>query len=115
VAAEFNGNWARAHLCGGPVKRLMDAHEKHEKPFTNVGKKLTSIEITHATTTPVPQTYHVLWNEITSEASVESVHRWMGSFTVGRLKPQTEAVLLMNRRGLCISAFSLSPVQLGGD
>jgi type IV secretory pathway TrbF-like protein len=113
VAAQFNWNWARAHLCGGPVKRLMDSHEKQVKPFDNVGKKLTSIEITHATNTPVPQTYHVLWNEISSEASVETLHRWMGSFTVGRLKPQTEAVLLMNRRGLCISAFSLSPVHLG--
>jgi type IV secretory pathway TrbF-like protein len=115
VATQFNWNWARAHLCGGPVKRLMDAHEKHEKPFDNIGKKLTSIEITHATRTPVPQTYHLLWNEITSEASVETVHPWMGTFTVGRLKPQTQAVLLMNHLGLCISAFSLSPVHLGGD
>jgi type IV secretory pathway TrbF-like protein len=113
VATQFNWNWARAHLCGGPVKRLMDAHEKREKPFENVGKKLTAVEITHATRTPVPQTYHLLWNEITSEASVETVHPWMGSFTVGRLKPQTEAVLLMNHLGLCISAFSLSPVHLG--
>jgi type IV secretory pathway TrbF-like protein len=113
VATQFNWNWARAHLCGGPVKRLMDAHEKHVKPFENVGKKLTSIEITHATRTPVPQTYHLLWNEITSEASVETVHPWMGTFTVSRLKPATQAVLLMNHLGLCISAFSLSPVHLG--
>ena len=33
VAQQFNWNWARAHLCGGAVKRLMDAHEKHVKPF----------------------------------------------------------------------------------
>jgi type IV secretory pathway TrbF-like protein len=115
VAQQFNWNWARAHLCGGAVKRLMDAHEKHVKPFEHVGKKLTSIEITHATRTPVPQTYHLLWNEITSEASVETVHPWMGTFTVGRLKPQTQAVLLMNHLGLCISAFSLSPVPLKGE
>jgi type IV secretory pathway TrbF-like protein len=63
VATEFNWNWARAHLCGGPVKRLLDAHEKKEQPFANVGKKLTAIEITHATKTPVPQTYHLLWND----------------------------------------------------
>lgn len=113
VAQEFNWNWARAHLCGGPVQRLMDAHEKHIKPFDNVGKKLTSIEITHATRTPVPQTYHLLWNEITSEASVETVRPWMGTFTVGRMKPQTQTVKLMNHMGLCIAAFSLSPVQLG--
>jgi type IV secretory pathway TrbF-like protein len=115
VATELNWNWARAHLCGGPVKRLMDAHEKKEQPFSNVGKKLTAVEITHATKTPVPQTYHLLWNEITSEASVQTAHPWMGTFTVGRLKPQTQAVLLMNHLGLCISAFSISPVHLGGD
>jgi hypothetical protein len=44
---------------------------------------------------------------------VQTVHPWMGTFTVGRLKPQTQAVLLMNHLGLCISAFSLSPVHLG--
>jgi type IV secretion system protein TrbF len=115
VATQFNWNWARAHLCGGPVKRLMDAHERREKPFDAVGKKLTAVEITHATRTPVPQTYHLLWNEITSEASVETVHPWMGTFTVGRLKPQSQAVLLMNHLGLCISAFSLSPVHLKGE
>jgi type IV secretory pathway TrbF-like protein len=114
VAAQFNWNWARAHLCGGPVKRLMDAHEKREKPFDHVGKRLTAIEITHATETPVPQTYHLLWNEITSEASLERVRPWMGTFTVSRLTPTTQAMVLLNPMGLCISAFSLSPVQ-GGD
>jgi hypothetical protein len=39
----------------------------------------------------------------------------MGTFTVGRLKPQTQAVLLMNHLGLCISAFSLSPAPLKGE
>ena len=113
VATEANWNWARAHLCGTEVKRLMDAHERKEQPFKDVGKKLTAIEITHATQTPVPQTYHLLWNEITNEASIQAVHPWMGTFTVSRFKPATQAVVLLNPMGICISAFSLSPVHLG--
>jgi type IV secretory pathway TrbF-like protein len=115
VATKANWNWAKAHLCGGPVQRLMDTHQAREKPFDTVGKKLTSIEITHATNTPVPQTYHVFWNEITSEATIQKEEKWTGTFTVARMQPETQAVLLHNRLGLCISAFSISPVHLGGE
>jgi type IV secretory pathway TrbF-like protein len=108
VATKANWNWARAHLCGGPVNRLMDTLEAREKPFDNVGKKLTSVEIRAATETPIPLTYHVHWNEITSEATLQKEKRYTGTFTVARMQPQTQAVLMQNRLGLCISALDIS-------
>jgi type IV secretory pathway TrbF-like protein len=108
VMAQANWNWARAHLCGGPVKELVDELEKREKPFTELGKRLVAVEIKAATATPAPSTYHVFWEETSTEATIQRVKKYTGTFTVGRMQPATPAVLMQNRLGLCITAFNMS-------
>jgi type IV secretory pathway TrbF-like protein len=109
VAAKADWNWAKAHLCSGPARSLLDEMEKREQPYTNLGKVLRAVEIKAATATPVPQTYHVHWEETTTESTQQRVKKWMGTFTVGRVKPTSQAVLMQNRLGLCITAMNLSP------
>jgi type IV secretory pathway TrbF-like protein len=109
IQAKVDWNWARAHLCGGPVMRLMDEMEKHEKPFDDLGKQLVSVEIKAATATAAPKTYHVFWEETTTEYTLQRTNTFTGTFTVGRMRPATQAVLMQNRLGLCITAFNLSP------
>jgi type IV secretory pathway TrbF-like protein len=108
IMAQANWNWARAHLCGGPVKDLVDAMERREKPFTDLGKRLVAVEIKAATATPAPATYHVFWEETSTEHTVQRVKQYTGTFTVARLQPATQAVLLQNRLGLCITALNIS-------
>jgi type IV secretory pathway TrbF-like protein len=108
VMAQANWNWARAHLCGRPVTALVDEMEKREKPFTDLGKRLVAVEIKAATATPVPSTYHVFWEETSTEHTLQRVKKYTGTFTVGRLQPATQAMLLQNRLGLCITALNLS-------
>jgi len=108
VKAQADWNWARAHLCGGPVKHFVDEMEKHEKPFTQVGKRLIAVEIKAATATPAPSTYHVFWEEISTETTAQRVKKYTGTFTVSRMQPATQAVLLQNRLGLCITALNMS-------
>jgi type IV secretory pathway TrbF-like protein len=111
VQAKLDWNWARAHLCGGPVMRLMDEVEKHETPFDGLGKELVSVEIKAATATAAPKTYHVFWEETTTAYTQQRRHQFTGTFTVGRLRPATQAILMQNRLGLCITAFNLSPAS----
>jgi type IV secretory pathway TrbF-like protein len=108
VQARVDWNWARAHLCGGPITSLVDEMEKREKPFTDLGKRLVAVEIKAATATPAPSTYHVFWEETTTEYTVQRVKKYTGTFTVGRMQPPTQAVLMQNRLGLCITALNMS-------
>jgi type IV secretory pathway TrbF-like protein len=109
TTAEMDWNWARAHLCGHAAKALLQEMEKREQPFTNLGKTLRAVEIKAATATPAPSTFHVFWDEITTEATVQRVTRWAGTFTVSRFRPSSQAVIMYNRLGLCITAMDLSP------
>jgi type IV secretory pathway TrbF-like protein len=109
VAAQADWNWARAHLCQGPARTLLDEVEKKEDPFKNLGRVLRAVEVKAATATPVPMTYHVHWEETTTESTQQRTKRWTGTFTVGRFRPTSQAVLMQNRLGLCITAFDLSP------
>jgi len=108
VAAQADWNWARAHLCSGPAKTLLDEMEKREQPFKNLGKVLRAVEVKAATATPVPSTYHVFWEEITTETTQQRTKKWMGTFTVGRFRPTSQVVLMHNRLGLCINALDMS-------
>ena len=108
VMAQANWNWARAHLCGLQVKTLVDEMEKREKPFTDLGKRLVAVEIKAATATPAPSTYHVFWEETSTEYTAQRVKPYTGTFTVGRFEPPNQAVLMQNRLGLCITALNIS-------
>jgi type IV secretory pathway TrbF-like protein len=108
VSAQINWNWARAHLCGRAVTSLVDEMEKREKPFTDLGKRLVAVEIKAATATPAPATFHVFWEETSTEYTVQRTKKYTGTFTVGRFQPQNQAVLMQNRLGLCIHALSIS-------
>jgi type IV secretory pathway TrbF-like protein len=113
VKAQADWNWARAHLCNRDVTRLVDEMEKREKPFTDLGKRLVAVEIKAATTTPVPATYHVFWEETTTDFTMQRVKAYTGTFTVGRLQPANQAVLNQNRLGLCITALNISEQPQG--
>jgi type IV secretory pathway TrbF-like protein len=106
--AQADWNWARAHLCGVQVKSLVDEMEKQEKPFAQMGKRLVAVAIKAATATPAPSTYHVFWEEISTETTAQKVKKYTGTFTVGRMQPATQAVLTQNRLGLCITALNMS-------
>ena len=108
VMAQADWNWARAHLCGVQAKNLVDEMEKREKPFAQMGKRLVAVAIKAATATPAPSTYHVFWEEISTETTAQRVKHYTGTFTVSRMQPATQAVLLQNRLGLCITALNLS-------
>jgi anti-sigma regulatory factor (Ser/Thr protein kinase) len=43
-----------------------------------------------------------------SEYTVQCVKQYTGTFTVSRVQPATQAVLMQNRLGLCITTFNLS-------
>jgi type IV secretory pathway TrbF-like protein len=108
VQAEADWNWARAHLCGRQVMNLFDEMEKREKPFTDLGKRLVAVEIKAATATPVPLTYHVFWEETTTDYTLQRTRKYTGTFSVGRLQPANQAMLMQNRLGLCIKALNMS-------
>jgi type IV secretory pathway TrbF-like protein len=108
VQAEADWNWARAHLCGRTVLNLFDEMEKREKPFTDLGKRLVAVEIKAATATPVPFTFHVFWEETTTDYTLQRTKAYTGTFSVGRIQPANQAMLMQNRLGLCIKALNIS-------
>jgi type IV secretory pathway TrbF-like protein len=108
IKAQADWNWARAHLCGRTVISLVDEMEKREKPFTDLGKRLVAVEIKAATATPAPATYHVFWEETTTDYTLQRLKKYTGTFTVGRMQPATQALLMQNRLGLCITALNIS-------
>lgn len=108
VKAQADWNWARAHLCGRQVMHLFDEMEQREKPFTDLGRRLVAVEIKAATATPVPLTFHVFWEETTTDFTLQRTKPYTGTFSVGRLQPANQAMLMHNRLGLCIKALNIS-------
>jgi len=99
--------WVAMHTCT-PAIADVQRWEKEEKPL-DIGKRRTQVEITAVTKTDAPKAYNVLWKEWVTEGTQPSVeHAWAGTFTVGRVKLTHQAMVLHNRLGLCVTAYSWS-------
>jgi type IV secretory pathway TrbF-like protein len=108
VHARAQWAWVYRHTCG-QARRLLQTIEEREQPF-KPGKKLVTVELKSITKTPVPQSYQVLWSEMTTERSAPMVKTslWTGTFSVGRIQLPTLSDVLDNRLGLCVTAFDMS-------
>ena len=101
--------WLYRHTCGAGSK-FLEGEEVHEQPFKPTPKR-SSIDIKSITKTDTPQSYQVFWHEVSIDkvASTLKEQDYIGTFTVGRLKPKTLAEALDNRLGICVNGFSIAP------
>src|SRR5262249_30722805 len=101
--------WAYRHTCGQASQQLKHDEEK-EHPFTP-SKMRTSIEIKTITKTATPESYQVTWHEVSVDKIAASLKEqdYIGTFTVGRLRPKTLAEVIDNRLGICVSGYDLAP------
>lgn len=105
--------WLFRHTCGMASKQL--AHdERTEQPFTP-SKKRTSLAITSITKTATPESYQVLWRDVSVDhvAATLKEQAHTTTFTVGRVRPKTLAEAIDNRLGLCVTGYDSSLAPLG--
>jgi type IV secretory pathway TrbF-like protein len=102
-------SWLYRHACGYGSKLLAN-DEMKEQPF-KPSKMRASIEIKTITKTATPESYQVVWHEVTVDkvASTLKEHDYIGTFTVGRVRPKTIAEAIDNRLGICINGYDLAP------
>ena len=101
--------WLYRHTCGYGSKLL--AHdEATEQPFKPT-KTRASVEITSITKTTTPESFQVVWHEVTVDklASTLKEHDYIGTFTVGRMRPKTLSEAIDNRLGLCTNGYDIAP------
>jgi len=102
-------SWLYRHSCGYGSKLL--AHDEvTEQPFKPSRLK-ASIEIKSITKTTTPESYQVVWHEVTVDklaATLKEVD-YVGTFTVGRLRPKTITEAMDNRLGICVTGYDLAP------
>src|SRR5256885_3602630 len=101
--------WLHRHTCGYGSKLL--AHDEvTEQPF-KPSKVRASIEIKSITKTATPESYQVVWHEVTVDklASTLKEHDYIGTFTVGRVRPKNLSEAIDNRLGMCVNGYDLAP------
>ena len=101
--------WLYHHSCGYGSKLL--AHDEvTEQPFKPSRVK-TSIEVKSITKTATPESYQVVWHEVTVDKLASSLKEqdYIGTFTVGRVRPKTLAEAMDNRLGMCTTGYDLAP------
>jgi type IV secretory pathway TrbF-like protein len=101
--------WLYRHSCGYGSKLL--AHDEvTEQPF-KPSKVRASIEIKSITRTATPESYQVVWHEVTVDklASTLKEQDYIGTFTVGRVRPKNLSEAIDNRLGMCINGYDLAP------
>jgi type IV secretory pathway TrbF-like protein len=101
--------WLYAHTCGLAAHDLKRAEET-EQPFKARGQR-ASVEVKTITKTTTPGSYQVLWHEVVADKGQSTIKAqdFIGTFTVGRLRPKTMAEALENRLGLCVTGFDMAP------
>jgi type IV secretory pathway TrbF-like protein len=101
--------WLYRHTCGAASK-FLEGEEVHEQPFKPSPRR-SSIDIKSITKTDTPQSYQVFWHEVSIDKAASTLKEqdYIGTFTVGRLKPKTLAEALDNRLGICVNGFSIAP------
>jgi len=103
--------WLYRHSCGLASKTLAHA-EKTEQPFQASGVR-TSIDIKSITKTATPESYQVVWHEvrIDKQQAMFKEQEYIGTFTVGRLRPKDLTEAMDNRLGLCVSGYDVAPAK----
>jgi len=106
-------SWLYRHTCGFASKTLQ-RDEDIDKPF-KPGKR-TSVEIKSLTKTHTPNSYQVLWHEVTADKGQTTlkVVDYTGTFTVARIRPKNLTEAMDNRLGLCVNGYNTSPNAKGG-
>ena len=102
-------SWLYRHSCGYGSKLL--AHDEVlEQPF-KPSKMRASIEIKSITKTTTPESYQVVWHEVTVDklASTLKEQDYIGTFTVGRVRPKNLSEAIDNRLGMCINGYDIAP------
>jgi type IV secretory pathway TrbF-like protein len=101
--------WLYRHSCGYGSKLLANDEIK-EQPF-KPSKVKASIDIKSITKTATPESWQVVWHEVTVDklASTLREQDYIGTFTVGRVRPKTIAEAIDNRLGMCVNGFDLAP------
>jgi type IV secretory pathway TrbF-like protein len=102
-------SWLYRHSCGYGSKLL--AHDEvTEQPF-KPSKVRASIEIKSITKTATPESYQVVWHEVTVDklASTLKEQDYIGTFTVGRVRPKNLSEAIDNRLGMCVNGYDLAP------
>jgi type IV secretory pathway TrbF-like protein len=101
--------WLYRHSCGYGSKLLANDESK-EQPF-KPSKVKASIEIKSITKTATPESWQVVWHEVTVDklASTLREQDYIGTFTIGRVRPKTIAEAIDNRLGMCINGYDLAP------
>jgi type IV secretory pathway TrbF-like protein len=101
--------WLYRHSCGYGSKIL--AHDEiTEQPF-KPSKLKASIEIKSITKTATPESYQVVWHEVTVDklASTLKEQDYIGTFTVGRVRPKNLSEAIDNRLGMCVNGVDIAP------
>jgi type IV secretory pathway TrbF-like protein len=101
--------WLYRHTCGYGSKLL--AHDEvTEQPF-KPSKVRASIEIKSITKTATPESFQVVWHEVTVDklASTLKEQDYIGTFTVGRARPKNMREAIDNRLGMCVNGYDLAP------
>jgi type IV secretory pathway TrbF-like protein len=102
-------SWLYRHSCGSGSKLL--AHDEvTEQPF-KPSKVRASIEIKSITKTATPESFQVVWHEVTVDklASTLKEQDYIGTFTVGRVRPKNMNEAIDNRLGMCINGYDIAP------
>jgi type IV secretion system protein VirB5 len=103
--------WQQAYyFTCGTARQVLQLIEKREQPFDVAKtKRHVSVVLESVTKSPVPRAYTALWQEIVVEGTAAPViERWAGTFTTGRLATKTQAHVIANRLGICVSSFDFS-------
>jgi type IV secretory pathway TrbF-like protein len=102
--------WLYRHSCGYGSKLLANDEVK-EQPF-KPSKTRASIEMKSITKTATPESYQVVWHEVTVDklASTLKEQEYIGTFTVGRVRPKNLSEAIDNRLGMCVNGYDTSPV-----
>jgi type IV secretory pathway TrbF-like protein len=101
--------WLYRHSCGYGSKLL--AHDEVTEQPLKPSKVRASIEIKSITRTATPESYQVVWHEVTVDklASTLKEQDYIGTFTVGRVRPKNLSEAIDNRLGMCINGYDLAP------
>jgi hypothetical protein len=103
--------WVYRHSCGQASQQLK-RDENTEQPF-KPSKIRTSIEVKSITKTTTPASFQVLWNEVSVDKQAASLKEqsYVGTFTVGRLRPKTLDEAVDNHLGMCVTGYDMSPYK----
>jgi type IV secretory pathway TrbF-like protein len=101
--------WLYRHSCGLASQELARA-EKTEQPF-KASSVQASLEIKTITKTATPESYQVVWHEVRVDSKAASLKEqdYIGTFTVGRVRPKDLTEAMDNRLGLCVSGYDIAP------